>query len=88
MLEELNKYINKSISIVLKNGKQKLGKIVYLDTEDNTISFEDDSSLAISYIREVGNGVQTIETISDKVIAVLKQEVIEAPKQDLIETLK
>jgi|GEM_PF-2652539 len=53
MFEELSKYINKLVTILLKNGKEKYGRIVFLDSDDSTITFEDESTLAISFVKSV-----------------------------------
>lgn len=61
MFEELSKYINKSVALLLKNGKEKKGRIVFLDSDDQTITFEDESTLAISFVKSIG-GTDSVQT--------------------------
>ena len=49
-------YINKFVVITLKNGKEINAKIVYIDTLENTIDFEDGRSLASTFVKEISNG--------------------------------
>jgi cold shock CspA family protein len=62
MFEELSKHINKQVSLLLKNGKEKTGRIVFLDSDDQTVTFEDESTLALSFIKSM-NGNKAEQTL-------------------------
>ncbi len=56
MFEELTKHINKPITLLLKNGKEKHGRLVYIDSDDQTITFEDESTMALSFVKSILSG--------------------------------
>ncbi|TAE75750.1 MAG: hypothetical protein EAZ85_01680 [Bacteroidetes bacterium] len=53
---DLIKYTNKQVKVTLNNGKEISSKIVYIDTLENTIDFEDGRSVASSFVKEIFNG--------------------------------
>jgi hypothetical protein len=94
---QFSKYTNKQVKIILNNGKEINSKIVYIDTVENTIDFEDGRSIAISFIKELVNGenknstttnhvVKEITPISPKSEIITKNDFI--VEKTLIETLK
>lgn len=53
---DLIKYTNKQVKVTLNNGKEISSRIVYIDTFENTVDFEDGRSVASSFIKEILNG--------------------------------
>ncbi len=65
----LTKYTNKQVKIILNNGKEINSKIVYIDTVENTIDFEDGRSIAISFIKELVHGENKDSITTNHVVA-------------------
>lgn len=82
MFEELSKHINKTVALLLKNGKEKKGRIVFLDSDDQTITFEDESTVAISFVK----GITVGESLPKPQPVVAQVEptpvVVSTPKQE------
>lgn len=66
MFEELSKYISKPVALLLKNGKEKKGRIVFLDSDDQTITFEDGSTLVISFVKSIA-GAETPQVVPEAI---------------------
>jgi len=65
MITELIAYINKPITLVLRNGTEKQGVIVYVDGSNNTLVLDDNTILSTAFIKEIKNELPTAIPVAE-----------------------